>query len=102
MKLFRKIMLFFLVIFSMLFLLVFTLDRWVSYQTYARVYHDVSSTPAREVGLVLGTSKYIGRTLNAYYTHRITAAQELYFQEKLMLYFSVVTMHTALTMSHGP
>ncbi|MCV5341834.1 YdcF family protein, partial [Escherichia coli] len=39
--------------------------------------------PQHEVAVVLGTSKYIGKILNTYYTHRINAAIELYNQGKV-------------------
>uniref|UniRef100_UPI0004719BC0 SanA/YdcF family protein n=1 Tax=Salinivibrio socompensis TaxID=1510206 RepID=UPI0004719BC0 len=36
-----------------------------------------------QVGLVLGTSKYIGKTANPYYTYRIEAAESLYHAGKI-------------------
>lgn len=59
------------------------LDRWISAYTSNRIYHDISSIPKQSVGLVLGTSKYIAKTLNPYYEYRITAALELYQQGKI-------------------
>lgn len=44
---------------------------------------DYEQVPQHEVAVVLGTSKYIGKVLNTYYTHRINAAIELYKQGKV-------------------
>lgn len=59
------------------------IDRWVSWQTQEQIYQDIASLPAHDVALVLGTSKYIGRSLNTYYSHRINAAVELYKADKV-------------------
>ncbi len=59
------------------------IDRWVSWQTQDQIYQDIASLPPHDVALVLGTSKYIGRTLNTYYSHRIDAAVELYKANKV-------------------
>ncbi|WP_281545251.1 ElyC/SanA/YdcF family protein [Grimontia sp. SpTr1] len=59
------------------------MDFWVTFQAKDRIYDSVDNTPNRHIGLVLGTSKYIGRTLNPYYTYRIEAAQELYLSKKV-------------------
>ncbi|KJF94722.1 SanA/YdcF family protein [Photobacterium angustum] len=58
-------------------------DRWVSARTSDRIYHDISAVPKHSVGLVLGTSKYIAKTLNPYYEYRITAALDLFKQGKI-------------------
>ncbi|WP_305845791.1 SanA/YdcF family protein [Photobacterium kishitanii] len=59
------------------------LDRWVSAQTESRIYHDPAKLPSYNVGLVLGTSKYIAKTLNPYYTYRMSAAVDLYKKHKV-------------------
>ncbi len=59
------------------------LDRWVSAQTKNQIYHDPAKLPAYNVGLVLGTSKYIAKTLNPYYTYRMSAAIDLYKKHKV-------------------
>ncbi|USH01040.1 YdcF family protein [Grimontia kaedaensis] len=59
------------------------MDFWVTFQAKDRIYRTVDNTPNRHIGLVLGTSKYIGRTLNPYYTYRIEAAQQLYLNDKV-------------------
>lgn len=60
-----------------------SMDLWVSYQAKGRIYTSIDQTPARHVALVLGTSKYIGKTTNPYYTYRVEAAQSLYQKKKV-------------------
>ncbi|CAM3947907.1 vancomycin high temperature exclusion protein [Vibrio neonatus] len=64
-------------------LLLSSVDFWMSYQAKGHIYKQVKSTPERDIALILGTSKYIGRTRNPYYTYRIDAAIELYKQNKV-------------------
>ncbi len=59
------------------------IDRWVTYQTQDQLYFDVKDIPHFDVAVVLGTSKYLGRTLNDYYIHRIDTAIKLYQQGKI-------------------
>ncbi|MFH0256634.1 vancomycin high temperature exclusion protein [Vibrio rumoiensis] len=59
------------------------IDRLISWQTQSSIYHDIADVPKYDIGLVLGTSKYIGHTLNTYYSHRIEAAIELHRQGKV-------------------
>ncbi|QXC56554.1 vancomycin high temperature exclusion protein [Vibrio mimicus] len=59
------------------------IDRWVTWQTQNNIINDTQNTPPFQVAVVLGTSKYIGKTLNEYYTNRIDAAIELYQQGKV-------------------
>jgi len=46
-------------------------------------YNDINEIPKNKVGLLLGTSKYIGKYLNYYYKYRIDAAVELYKNKKI-------------------
>ncbi|WP_428812950.1 SanA/YdcF family protein [Vibrio makurazakiensis] len=57
---------------------VIAIDRWVSWQAEERILLSLDDVPEMDVAVVLGTSKYLGRTLNEYYSHRIDAAIELY------------------------
>jgi SanA protein len=41
-------------------------------------YNDINKIPQNKVGLLLGTSKYIGSQLNYYYQYRVDAAVQLY------------------------
>ncbi|GAB4332846.1 MAG: hypothetical protein OHK0038_08730 [Flammeovirgaceae bacterium] len=48
------------------------------------IYHRIEQLPENEVGLVLGTSKYIkGKMLNPYFKNRIDAASSLYKAGKI-------------------
>ncbi|WP_299690652.1 ElyC/SanA/YdcF family protein [uncultured Vibrio sp.] len=62
---------------------VIAIDYWVSWQAKDRIIYDIEQVPEREVAVVLGTSKYLGRTLNDYYKYRIEAAIELFDREKV-------------------
>jgi SanA protein len=62
---------------------VLLVDRSISWQAEKQIFHQVSKLPDFDVALVLGTSKYLGRTLNDYYAHRIEAAIELYNKGKV-------------------
>ncbi|MBW3696807.1 hypothetical protein EK599_13995 [Vibrio sp. T187] len=62
---------------------VIVIDRWVSWQATERIITSIDDVPEFDVAVVLGTSKYLGRTLNEYYTHRIDAAIELYQHDRI-------------------
>ncbi|MGR5445596.1 SanA/YdcF family protein [Vibrio jasicida] len=66
-----------------LFVTIIAIDRWVVLQAQEEIFTDYEQVPKHEVAVVLGTSKYIGKILNTYYTHRINAAIELYKQGKV-------------------
>ena len=59
------------------------IDRWISSGSSDRIFTNTSDIPPRSVGLVLGTSKYIAKSLNPYYDYRIAAARELYQEGKV-------------------
>lgn len=49
-----------------------------------RIYTEISDTPYRRVGLLLGTSKYTrGGTVNRYYYARLRTAADLYAQGRI-------------------
>lgn len=58
-------------------------DVTISLSAGSQLYQDIESLPPQDTALVLGTSKYIRRTLNPYYQYRIDAAIELYKQNKV-------------------
>ncbi|MCE7553541.1 vancomycin high temperature exclusion protein [Aliivibrio fischeri] len=58
-------------------------DVYMSLSTQSQLYKQVEALPEQETALVLGTSKYIRRTLNPYYQYRIDAAIELFKQNKV-------------------
>ncbi|OIQ26624.1 ElyC/SanA/YdcF family protein [uncultured Vibrio sp.] len=75
----RYALIFLLVSISLLALI----DRWVSWKTSDTIISDSQLVERYDVAVVLGTSKYLGRTLNEYYQHRIDAAIELFDQDKI-------------------
>ncbi|PSW13480.1 SanA protein [Photobacterium rosenbergii] len=62
---------------------ILLIDRWFSDQASSRIFDNTQATPARSIGLVLGTSKYIAKSLNPYYQYRIDAALQLYQEGKV-------------------
>ncbi|MGV1718188.1 SanA/YdcF family protein [Vibrio furnissii] len=62
---------------------IYGIDRWVSWQTQDHIISNIYNVPKFQVAVVLGTSKYLGRTLNDYYVHRINAAIDLFEQGKV-------------------
>ncbi|UPW17212.1 YdcF family protein [Agarivorans sp. TSD2052] len=59
------------------------IDRYISQQVSGQWYRDMDRVPAQPVALVLGTSKYVGKRLNAYYQFRVEAAAKLYHTGKV-------------------
>lgn len=65
-------------------LMVWILNQWVLSSVEAQVYQNVEDVAYSDVALVLGTSKSTnGKHENPYFTHRITAAAELFFAGKV-------------------
>ncbi len=59
-------------------------DAWVNRSTKNQLFTDVSTVPAKKVGLLLGTSKYLkGGRINLYYQYRIDAAVKLFKAGKI-------------------
>lgn len=57
---------------------------WVSFSARKHLYTDVGKVPKRQVGLVLGTNKYLrNKQINQFYQNRITAAAKLYHAGKI-------------------
>ncbi|SEG25143.1 SanA protein [Vibrio hangzhouensis] len=63
--------------------IVFSIDQWVTWQAKDRIVTSIKEVDNVQVAVVLGTSKYLGRTLNEYYSHRIEAAIDLYNEGKV-------------------
>lgn len=60
------------------------LDRWISWKTAPYIYENVEQLPEKEVGVVLGTAKYLRvGGINPYYQYRIDGATELYRAKKI-------------------
>lgn len=62
---------------------LFFIDRWVSYQAKDQLYTEAQQVDNFDVAVVLGTSKYLGKILNEYYSHRMDAAIDLYNKGKV-------------------
>lgn len=72
-----------LVVVILLSITLFCIDRWISYQAKDQVFTHHQQVTNFDVAVVLGTSKYLGKILNEYYSHRIEAAIELYNEGKI-------------------
>lgn len=63
---------------------IILLDRWIAWATAPYIYENVEDLPAREVGMVLGTSKYYtSGAINLYYSNRIKGAADAYLSGKV-------------------
>jgi SanA protein len=63
---------------------ILLLDHWISWKTAPYIYEDINAIPARDVGVVLGTAKYVrAGGINQYYQYRINGAHELYNNKKV-------------------
>lgn len=64
--------------------LLYLTNRWITHHAEGKLFSDAEKTPAREVGLLLGSSKSIanGRD-NLFFTYRIEAAVALYKAGKI-------------------
>ncbi|NIA44068.1 MULTISPECIES: outer membrane permeability protein SanA [Providencia] len=63
---------------------IILLDRWISWDTAPYIYEDIEKLPSRDVGMVLGTSKYYtSGVTNLYYSYRIKGAAEAYRSGKV-------------------
>ncbi|MDW6003801.1 SanA/YdcF family protein [Vibrio mangrovi] len=62
---------------------LYAIDRWVSWKTQNQILSSAEDIGHYQVAVVLGTSKYLGRILNEYYSHRIEAAIQLYRSGKV-------------------
>lgn len=70
-------------LFLILVLIVISCNAWVN-QFSKRCYSDVESLPKKQVGLVLGTAKFlVSGGENPYYTNRIKAAVEVFNSGKI-------------------
>lgn len=79
----KRVFLFCLALFSCAFLGMFLIDTTISLQGSDRIFQNIDNLPKRDVALVLGTSKYIGRQLNPFYQYRIDAAIKLHQLKKV-------------------
>ena len=63
---------------------ILLLDSWVAWKTADYIYEDINQLPPKEVGVVLGTAKYLRSSgINPYYQHRINGAHALFTNKKI-------------------
>lgn len=68
----------------LLLFFIWICNLWVERSTSEQVFDTIKAMPANEVGLVLGTSKYLsGGYQNPYFYYRIAAAAQLYHAGKV-------------------
>ena len=80
----RRLLLVFAVMAFLGSLALLAADLRIERRAAGRVYSDEESIPAREYGLLPGTSRLVhGKYLNAYFFNRISAAVELYKAGKI-------------------
>jgi len=83
-----RIYLFFKKLFFLFGLVFFSLVLFsnliVFFTSYGHIYSNVDNVPHKQIGLVLGTSKYIsGGSYNLFYDLRLKSASELIFKKKV-------------------
>ena len=83
-KIVKKILLLCLLGVALISISIAITEDIIKKTTYEKTYNSVEHIPHNNVGLLLGTSKYLkdGR-INAYYAYRITAATELFQAKKI-------------------
>ena len=68
----------------LIIIFVFILNFYIESRVDSYIYNDIRDVPNNEVGLLLGTSKFLpGGSENLYYKYRIEAAAELYNSNKI-------------------
>lgn len=79
MRMIKKIIKWIISLFVLSAIAIFSLDYWITSKTAPYIYHDYDTIPHSDVGVVLGTSKYVkGGGINAFYKNRIDGAIKLY------------------------
>lgn len=70
--------------FLLLLFFIWICNFWVEQSTHKQVFDSIEKIPFNEVGLVLGTAKYLrGGYRNPYFYYRIEAAAQLYHAGKV-------------------
>ncbi|MEL0644729.1 ElyC/SanA/YdcF family protein [Olleya sp. Ti.3.14] len=69
---------------TIMVLALFMAHFYINYNAKDKLYNDVNAIPENQVGLLLGTSKFISNnTINLYYKYRLKAAYLLYKNKKV-------------------
>lgn len=74
----RTLSLYVLIVLVFSAMTIIAIDRGISWQAEGQIFNEITQVPHQQVAVVLGTSKYLGRTLNEYYSYRVDAAIALY------------------------
>lgn len=81
-----KVVKYAVVIFTIILISVFLCDFIIVKSTKSYLYDDLQAIPYNRVGLVLGTSQYLGNgNINLYFKYRIEAAAALYHAGKVKI-----------------
>lgn len=72
-----------IILVALMVLVIFYANWKISYEAKPFIYDSLDEIPDHSVAIVLGTSKYIGKRDNIYFTNRINATKELYDAGKL-------------------
>jgi len=68
----------------LIIIFIFVLNYYIETRVDSYLYDSIQEIPSNEVGLLLGTSKYLSSGIeNLYYKYRIEAALELYNNKKI-------------------
>nr|WP_086939372.1 ElyC/SanA/YdcF family protein [Thaumasiovibrio occultus] len=59
------------------------IDQWIAFRYQDQIYTDYSQVPEKDIGMILGTSKYFRGIVNGFYQHRIDSAIGLYQHGKV-------------------
>ncbi len=79
----RRVSILLLIIIAML-ISVFAIDRYISHTVTSQIYTVADDVPQKKVGLLLGTSKYLGGNReNLFYKYRIQATVALFKAGKI-------------------
>lgn len=81
---FKRIALLFVAAFGLFIAVLFYCNWSINQSAKSKLYDDVGKIPFNEVGILLGTSKYVAEnTINLYYSYRINAAVQLIKAKKI-------------------
>lgn len=80
----RKVVISLITLLFLLSVFALILDYWMGWKTEKSIYTEISAIPAKNVGVVLGTAKYlVAGGINQYYQNRIDGAVDLYNAGKI-------------------